>query len=97
MTASTRVHRCILKLLKESQQRCGRIQGIQRIIEPVIAAESWDRLLLALSNICVGFANDGKLGRKSWYRRARIPHAAMDKERMRRLARESIEAGGEAA
>ena len=97
MTASTRVHRCIMKLLKESQQRCGRIQGIQRILEPVIEAESWDRLLLALSNICVGFANDGKSGRKPWYRRARVLHAAMEKERMRRLARESCEAGGEVA
>jgi hypothetical protein len=43
MTAFTRVHRRLIKLLKESQERCGSIQGIQRILEPVIDAESWDR------------------------------------------------------
>ena len=82
MTASTRVRRRIVKLLKECQDRGGRIQGIQRILEPLIKAECWDRMLLALSNICVSFANDGKPGRKLWYRRARVLHAAMEKERM---------------
>ena len=51
MTASTRVRRCVLKLLKESQDRGGKNQGIQRILEPLIEVESWDRMLLALSNI----------------------------------------------
>jgi hypothetical protein len=84
----------VTKKLRESQERCGPIQGIQRIVEPVIEAECWDRLLLALSNICVSFGNGGNPGRKLWYRRARVLHAAMEKERMRRRARESVEAGG---
>jgi hypothetical protein len=97
MTPQKKVARIVTKKLRESQERCGHIQGIQCILEPLIEAESWDRLLLALSNICVGFANDGKSGRKLWYRRARVLHAAMEKERMRRLARESCELRGEVA
>jgi len=97
MTPQNQVARIVTKKLRESQERCGRIQGIQRILEPVIEAESWDRLLLALSNICVGFANGGKPARKLWYRRARVLHAAMEKERLRRMARQSIKAGGEVA
>jgi hypothetical protein len=97
MTPQKQVACMVTKKLRESQMRCGCIQGIQRILEPVIAAECWDHLLLALSNICVGFCNGGKTGRKLWYRRARVLHAAMEKERSRRLAHESAEAGAEVA
>jgi len=97
MTPEKKVACIVTKKLRESQQRGGRIQGIQRILEPLIEAEPWDRLLLALSNICVGFANDGKSGRKLWIRRARVLPAALEKERLRRMVRQSIKAGGEVA
>jgi hypothetical protein len=94
MHPANKLARLVTKKMREAQTRGGKIQGIQRILEPVIEAESWDHLLLALSNICVARWNRLKANRL-WYKRAVYLHRVMETEKMRRLAKEGLEAGGE--
>jgi hypothetical protein len=96
MHPANKLKKVVTKQLREAQDRGGAIQGVQRILEFIIDAESWDRLLLALSNICVTNWNRKK-AQRLWYRRAIYLHRVMEKERSRRLAREGLEAKGEVA